>query len=163
MRLPKSKKEKIIWYLIIPFTAFAISGIFLYQIGMLSDIIGLLAWILIMPLWIGLLGLGADELIRKSDLSIPFFPIKNHTKAGVASVVLPITAIVIIIFRQIIPDIFKNNVAGSTIYNTLIALGTLSIFLGLIAVLGKNKDKYGLIGIILAITVSLLNFVVFLL
>lgn len=145
------------WYLIIPYIVFVVSGIFLYQIDVLNDAIGLVVWILLMPLWIGLLGMGADELIKKSDLSMSFFPIKNHTKIGVASIILPITAIVIIIFRQIIPDIFKNHVIGSTIYNVLIMLGIFSIFLGLIAVFGKNKDKYGLIGIVLAMIVSLLK------
>ena len=158
MKLPKSRKEKIRWYVVLPFVTFTISGIFLYLMDLLiHDIIGLVAWIIIMPLWIGLLGMGADEAIKKVDFKMSLFTIKKHSKIGITSVILPIIAIIIIILKKIIPEIFENNIFGSMIYDSLIIVGISSIFLGLIAILGKNKDTYGLIGISLAIIVSLMN------
>lgn len=65
MKLPASRKEKLLWYLIIPFISVAILGIFLYMTGFLKgDLLSLIFWIIISSIAIGQIGLCCDELIK---------------------------------------------------------------------------------------------------
>ena len=157
MRLPKSRKQKILWYLILPFISCFVIGIILFQIGFVNDIFGIIALIIILPLWIGLLGMGADELVQKTTKNKTFFPIGKPSFIGIISVILPIIALVIIVIKIIMPDFFKTITTRSMISDIVSSLITISIILGLISVLGKHKDKYGFFGIILAILTLLFN------
>ena len=123
------------------------------------NVLTLIPYIILMTVLIGIYGYAFDDAIRKSNREISLLDIKNHSSIGILSIILPIVAILSILIRIIFLNIFESDSLVFFVINMPIIFGRISFFIGLIAVLGKNKDFYGIIGIFLSFFVSIFDFI----